>query len=76
MLGRRVIAEVLIQHMFPKWHKILKEWLSLTDVNLSQVAEWYAWWRGALLKELAEVKSVKVEFDKGLKTMANAVARA
>ncbi|KAI6763955.1 hypothetical protein HG530_007744 [Fusarium avenaceum] len=76
MLGRRVIAEVLIQHMFPKWHNILKEWLSLTDVNLSQVAEWYAWWRGALLKELAEVKSVKVEFDKGLKTMANAVARA
>ncbi|SPJ86698.1 related to tuftelin-interacting protein 11 [Fusarium torulosum] len=76
MLGRRVIAEVLIQHMFPKWHKILKEWLSLTDVNLSQVAEWYAWWRGALLKELAEVKSVKVEFDKGLKTMANAVAGA
>jgi tuftelin-interacting protein 11 len=76
MLGRRVIAEVLIQHMFPKWHKILKEWLSLTDVNLSQVAEWYAWWRGALLKELAEVRSVKVEFDKGLKTMANAVAGA
>ncbi|KAM0347274.1 hypothetical protein ACHAPU_004792 [Fusarium lateritium] len=76
MLGRRVIAEVLIQHMFPMWHKTLKEWLLFDKVDLAQVADWYEWWRGALLKELAEIKSVKVEFDKGLKTMANAVAAA
>ncbi|KAF4972039.1 hypothetical protein FSARC_1307 [Fusarium sarcochroum] len=74
MLGRRVIAEVLMQHMFPTWHKKLAEWLSLDEADLSEVAEWYGWWRGVLLQELAEVKSVKAEFDKGLKVMAKAVS--
>ncbi|KAF5020395.1 hypothetical protein F66182_7582 [Fusarium sp. NRRL 66182] len=76
MLGRRVIAEVLMQHMFPMWHKKLSEWLSLDEVDLSEVAEWYGWWRGVLLEELAEVQSVKAEFDKGLRVMAKAVSGA
>ncbi|KAF5659817.1 tuftelin-interacting protein [Fusarium heterosporum] len=76
MLGPKVIAEVLKQHMFPMWHTTLKDWLTFDEVDLAQVADWYEWWRGALLKELAEVKSVKEEFDKGLKTMANAVTAA
>ncbi|KAK2680703.1 hypothetical protein RAB80_002496 [Fusarium oxysporum f. sp. vasinfectum] len=75
-LGRRVIAEVLIQHLFPKWHKTLTEWLSLDEVDLGEVADWYAWWRGLLPEDVMEVKGVKAEFDTGLKVMARAVAGA
>ncbi|KAF4987633.1 hypothetical protein FDECE_15355 [Fusarium decemcellulare] len=76
MLGRRVIAEVLMQHMFPMWHEKLAEWLALDEADLSEVAEWYGWWRGVLPQEVAEMKSVKSEFDKGLRVMAKAVAGA
>ncbi|KAM0382465.1 hypothetical protein ACHAPY_004458 [Fusarium culmorum] len=76
ILGRRIVAEVLMQHMFPMWHRILVEWLSRDEVDLAEVAEWYGWWRGGVLKELAEVNSVKAEFDKGMKVMAKAVAGA
>ncbi|RGP75840.1 tuftelin-interacting 11 [Fusarium longipes] len=76
ILGRRVVAEVLMQHMFPMWHKILVEWLSRDEVDLGEVAEWYGWWRGGVLKELAEVNSVKAEFDKGMRVMAKAVSGA
>jgi tuftelin-interacting protein 11 len=58
------------------WHKILVEWLSRDEVDLGEVAEWYSWWRGGVLKELAEVTSVKAEFDKGMRVMAKAVAGA
>ncbi|KAI8691991.1 hypothetical protein LRP88_09255 [Fusarium phalaenopsidis] len=76
MLGRRVIAEVLMQHLFPMWHKKLTEWLTLDEADLSEVAEWYGWWRGVLPQEVAEMRSIKSEFDKGLRVMAKAVAGA
>ncbi|KAF4977662.1 hypothetical protein FZEAL_5852 [Fusarium zealandicum] len=77
MLGRRVIAEVLMQHMFPMWHDKLTEWLASDEADLGEVAEWYSWWRGAVLpQEVAETRSVKSEFDKGLRVMAKAVAGA
>ncbi|KAM5373479.1 hypothetical protein ACJZ2D_006973 [Fusarium nematophilum] len=76
MLGRRVIGEVLMQHMFPMWHDKLAEWLALDEADLSEVAEWYGWWRGVLPQDVAEMRSVRSEFDKGLRVMAKAVAGA
>lgn len=76
MLGTRKIAEVLVQHLFPMWHEKLTEWLALDDADLSEVAEWYGWWKGVLPLEVMEARCVKVEFDKGLRVMAKAVAGA
>lgn len=74
MLGRRVIGEVLLQHLFPMWHEKLDEWLSLDEADLGEVAEWYGWWRGVLPQKIADMRSVEGEFDKGLRIMAKAVA--
>lgn len=74
MLGTQVITEVLLQHMFPMWHEKLKEWLALEEADLSEVAEWYGWWRGVLPEEVAATKGVRGEFDKGMRVMATAVA--
>lgn len=70
VLGDAVLAEVLAQHLFPMWHGKLAEWLALEEVNLAEVADWYAWWRGVVLKDLAEASSkVGAELDRGLQMM-------
>lgn len=69
MVGSAVIAEVLVQHMFPMWNSKLQEWLSLEEVNLAEVADWYSWWRGIVLKDLASSHVVGKELDKGLQIM-------
>ncbi|KAF7561199.1 hypothetical protein G7046_g2962 [Stylonectria norvegica] len=76
LLGTRIVSEVLTQHMFPMWQRKLKEWLALDEADLCEVAEWYGWWRAVLPEEIAETKGVKIEFDKALQVMANAVAGA
>ncbi|KAK7426253.1 hypothetical protein QQZ08_007283 [Neonectria magnoliae] len=76
MLGTRKVAEVLVQHMFPMWHEKLEQWLALDDADLSEVAEWYGWWRLILPLDVAETRGVRGEFDKGLNVMGNAVAGA
>lgn len=74
ILRTRNVAEVLVQHMFPMWHEKLEQWLALDDADLSEVAEWYGWWRGVLPPDVAEARGVRGEFDKGLRVMVNAVA--
>lgn len=66
VLGDAVLAEVLVQDMFPMWSSRLREWLALDEADLGEVADWYSWWRGVLLKDMAEVKAVRVELDRGL----------
>ncbi|KAJ6440623.1 G-patch domain-containing protein [Purpureocillium lavendulum] len=69
MLGAAVMAEVLSQDVLPMWYAKLREWLALEEADLGEVAEWYAWWRGSLLEDLAEAKGVSTELDKGLQIM-------
>ncbi|KAI9896526.1 hypothetical protein N3K66_008698 [Trichothecium roseum] len=69
LLGKSVIAEVLVQSMFPMWNAKLEEWLALEEADLGEVAEWYGWWRGVLLKEFAASTAVCNELDKGLRVM-------
>lgn len=66
LLGDAVLAEVLVQDMFPMWSSRLQEWLALEEADLGEVADWYGWWRGVLLKDMAEIKAVKMELDRGL----------
>ncbi|KAK2596654.1 hypothetical protein QQS21_006275 [Conoideocrella luteorostrata] len=69
MLGDTIIAEVLVQDVFPMWCEKLRQWLALSEVDLQEVADWYSWWRGVLLKDIAGIKGVKTELDKGLQIM-------
>lgn len=76
MLGTRVMAELLMLELFPKWHGKLREWLALYEANLGEVADWYSWWRDVLPEDIAGTSEVRSEFDKGLRVMAAAVAGA
>ncbi|GAB0136434.1 hypothetical protein EsDP_00004735 [Epichloe bromicola] len=69
MLSAGIMAEVLVQNVFPMWYEKLREWLTLAEADLQEVAEWYTWWRSVLLKDMAGIKGVKMELDKGLQMM-------
>lgn len=69
ILGGATMAEMLALNLFPKWSAKLQEWLALEEADLGEVAEWYTWWRGALLKDLAATTSTGNELDKGLRVM-------
>ena len=69
ILGTAMLAEVLVQNMFPMWNAKLGEWLALDEADLGEVAEWYSWWRGVLLKDYAQAKGISSELDKGLLMM-------
>lgn len=69
VLGTEVLGQMLAQHLFPMWRAKLEEWLALAEVDLEEVADWYSWWRGALLKELAGGEGVGRELDKGMQMM-------
>ncbi|GAO13446.1 hypothetical protein UVI_02014470 [Ustilaginoidea virens] len=69
MLGDAMVAEVLIQDVLPMWYEKLREWLALAEGDLSEVAEWYTWWRRVLLRDMTGIKGVRTELDKGLHMM-------
>ncbi|CEJ92543.1 hypothetical protein VHEMI08190 [[Torrubiella] hemipterigena] len=73
LLGEAVVGEVLAQHLMPMWSAKLREWLALGEVNLSEVADWYTWWRGVVLKDLIAGSppdsAIAVELDRGLVVM-------
>ncbi|KAG6184863.1 hypothetical protein E4U34_007677 [Claviceps purpurea] len=69
LLSDSVMAEVLVQNVFPMWYEKLQQWLALAEADLEEVAEWYTWWRGVLLKDMAGIEGVKMELDKGLQMM-------
>lgn len=69
LLSTEMLAEVLVQDMFPMWYAKLREWVALEEVDLAEVAEWYTWWRGVVLKDVAHVKGVGSELDKGLQML-------
>jgi len=69
ILGTKVVAEVLVQSIFPMWNAKLAEWVALAEADLTEVAEWYTWWRDGLLKDYTANEAVYGELDKGLRTM-------
>ncbi|KAI6777796.1 G-patch domain-containing protein -like protein [Emericellopsis cladophorae] len=69
ILGTKFVAEVLVQSILPMWNAKLAEWVALAEADLTEVAEWYTWWRDGLLKDYSASDAVCEELDKGLRTM-------
>lgn len=69
MLGDAVMGEMVVQTVLPMWNAKLQAWLALEEADLAEVADWYGWWRGMMLKKLAGTQMVSEELDKGLRIM-------
>lgn len=67
-LSPNTAARLLAAEFFPQWMNILHTWLTATP-NLSEVQEWYSFWKDVIPPELLATSEVQAEFSKGLMMM-------
>ena len=65
VLSPRTIAQVMVEVVFPKWHNVLHQWLTVVGPN-QEIGQWFEWWRDAVFPaEVRAQQAVQDEFDKG-----------
>jgi tuftelin-interacting protein 11 len=65
ILKPRVVAQVIVDTVFPMWHDVLHQWLTSTGPN-EEIGQWFEWWRDDVFpEEIKSLKSIQNEFDKG-----------
>jgi tuftelin-interacting protein 11 len=65
ILKPRVVGQVIVETVFPMWHDVLHQWLTITGPN-EEIGLWFQWWRDDVFPdEIKTLKSIQDEFDKG-----------
>ncbi|KAG0653071.1 G-patch domain-containing [Hyphodiscus hymeniophilus] len=65
ILKPRIVAQVIIETVFPMWHSVLHQWLTVVGPN-EEIGQWFEWWRDEVFPpELQSLKSIQEEFEKG-----------
>ncbi|RKF54540.1 G-patch domain-containing protein [Erysiphe neolycopersici] len=65
ILKSRIVAQVIVESVFPLWHNVLHQWLILAGPN-EEIGLWFEWWKNEVFPD--EIKGTKIiqdEFDKG-----------
>lgn len=65
ILGNRIMGQLLVDELFPMWHDVLHQWLTLDGVNYLEIRDWFDFWRSIIPTELSDVPAVKQEWQKG-----------
>jgi tuftelin-interacting protein 11 len=65
ILKPRIVGQVLVDTIFPMWHNVLHQWLTVVGPN-EEIGQWFEWWRDEVFPvEVKDLRSVQQEFDKG-----------
>ena len=65
ILKPRMIAQIIIETVFPMWHSVLHQWLTVVGPN-EEIGQWFEWWRDEVFPvEIQNLKSIQEEFEKG-----------
>ncbi len=65
VLGDDLLGRVLVEELFPMWHDVLHQWLTLEGVNYLEIKEWFDFWRSIIRESVSETPAVKGEWRKG-----------
>jgi tuftelin-interacting protein 11 len=65
VLGPRILGQLLVDELFPMWHDVLHQWLTLDGVNYLEIRDWFDYWRSIIPSEISDVPAVKAEWQKG-----------
>jgi len=65
ILGVRDMGQLLADVMFPMWHNVLHQWLTLDGVNYLEIRDWFDFWRSIIPADISAVPAVKTEWQKG-----------
>jgi hypothetical protein len=74
MLGPSAFITLLEQHFFRKWHAALHKWLTASNVDLDEVAQWYIGWKTVFSEELLSHERMRVQLNVALDMMNQAAA--
>jgi tuftelin-interacting protein 11 len=65
VLSPRTLAQVMVEAVFPKWHSVLHQWLTVVGPN-QEIGQWFEWWRDAVFPAaILAQPSIEAEFDRG-----------
>jgi tuftelin-interacting protein 11 len=65
ILKPRIVAQVIVDAVFPMWHDVLHQWLTSTGPN-EEIGQWFEWWRDDVFPaDMKNFKSIQDEFEKG-----------
>jgi tuftelin-interacting protein 11 len=65
ILGLRDMGQLLADVMFPMWHNVLHQWLTLDGANYLEIRDWFDFWRSIIPDDINTVPSIKAEWQKG-----------
>ena len=72
MLGPGAFITMLEQHFFRKWHAALHKWLTSSNVDLDEVAQWYMGWKTVFSEELLSHERMRAQLNVALDMMNQA----
>ncbi|KAE8442345.1 hypothetical protein EG329_003478 [Mollisiaceae sp. DMI_Dod_QoI] len=65
ILKPRIVGQVIVDTVFPMWHNVLHQWLTVVGPN-EEIGQWFEWWRDEVFpEEIKNLKSIRDEFEKG-----------
>lgn len=65
ILKARIVGQVIIETVFPMWHDVLHQWLTITGPN-EEIGLWFQWWRDDVFPDdIRTLKPIQAEFEKG-----------
>jgi len=65
ILKPRVVGQIIVETIFPMWHNVLHQWLTVVGPN-EEIGQWFEWWRDEVFpEEIRGLKSIQREFEKG-----------
>lgn len=65
-------AALLEVHFFPKWHAVLRHWLS-SSPDYDEVTRWYLGWKALFPEEVLDTEKVRAQMALALNAMNTAV---
>ncbi|VCU40444.1 Bgt-3610 [Blumeria graminis f. sp. tritici] len=65
IIKSKTLAQIFADTIFPLWHRVLYQWLTLVGPN-EEIGQWFEWWRDDVFPEgIKTQKSIQDEFNKG-----------
>ncbi|KUJ06466.1 putative G-patch domain-containing protein [Mollisia scopiformis] len=65
ILKPRIVGQVIADTVFPMWHNVLHQWLTVVGPN-EEIGQWFEWWRDEVFPDdIKNLKSIRDEFEKG-----------
>ncbi|CZT04154.1 related to Tuftelin-interacting protein 11 [Rhynchosporium graminicola] len=73
ILGKKMLAQILVETIFPMWMGVLHQWLTIVGPN-EEIGVWFEWWRDDVFPEdIKNLPAIREEFEKGHRMIEHAL---